>query len=44
MNSGKYRVHWDGKDSNGNETASGMYLLQMRTPSGLATKKMVKLK
>jgi hypothetical protein len=44
MNSGKYRVEWDGKDSNGNETVSGMYLLQMRTPSGLATKKMVKLK
>jgi len=44
MLAGTYRVTWDGKKSDGNDAASGMYLLQMRTPTYQATKKMVKLK
>ncbi|MDI6793405.1 MAG: FlgD immunoglobulin-like domain containing protein [bacterium] len=37
-------AYWDGKDSNGNEVASGVYLYQLRAGDVTATRKMVVLK
>ena len=42
--SGKYRVSWNGKDSDGNTVTTGVYLLQLRTPVQQKTFKMMMLK
>ena len=39
--SGKKTVSWDGKDSNGNEVSSGMYICRMKTASFTDMKKMI---
>lgn len=41
----KFRAaYWDGKDSNGNEVASGVYLYQLKAGDVTATRKLVVLK
>jgi hypothetical protein len=35
MESGRHYLRWDGKDSDGNLTASGIYLYRMQTASGI---------
>ena len=41
---GSYTVPWSGKDENGVNIASGVYLCWMRTPAKVMTKKMVLLR
>ena len=41
---GSYTVFWDGKDSNGREVASGVYLYRMLAGEFVQTRKMVLLK
>ncbi|MDI6791805.1 MAG: FlgD immunoglobulin-like domain containing protein, partial [bacterium] len=40
----KEAVHWDGKDNDGKEVASGIYLYQLRAGHYLSTRKMIILK
>ena len=35
---------WDGKDNNGNSTASGMYFVKMKTATSEVSKKMILMK
>ncbi len=44
MMPGRYQVVWDGKDKNGKEVSSGIYLYQLATENNRVTKKMVFLK
>jgi len=39
--SGRYRIHWDGRDGRGRSVASGVYLCRMETPGFRAVRKMV---
>jgi hypothetical protein len=41
---GNYNIFWDGKDSFGNEVASGIYFYQLRTEDFTDTKKMLLLR
>jgi hypothetical protein len=41
---GRYSVHWDGRDSNGERAGSGIYLYRIQAGTFNATKKMVVLK
>jgi hypothetical protein len=41
---GEYKVKWDGKDENGNETGSGVYLYRLKAGDYKLTKKMILLK
>lgn len=41
---GRYVVHWDGRDDQGNRVGSGIYLYTIRTADFAATMKMVLLK
>jgi predicted GH43/DUF377 family glycosyl hydrolase len=38
---GNFKLHWDGKDENGNHVASGVYLYRLRGSEFSATKKMI---
>jgi hypothetical protein len=42
--SGVYRVHWDGKDQNGNVIGSGVYLYQLKIGNETLTRKMIMIK
>ena len=44
QNPGKYKVLWDGIDSNGILSASGIYIYQLQTQNTVMTKKMVFIK
>ena len=44
MAAGTYRVTWNGKDSNGQSVASGLYLYRLQAGSFSAVKKMLMLK
>ena len=44
MNAGSYNIHWDGKDDNGDDVASGLYLYRLETDDYQAIKKMLLLK
>ncbi|OQB42787.1 MAG: WD domain, G-beta repeat [Candidatus Latescibacteria bacterium ADurb.Bin168] len=39
--SGPHEVVWDGRDSNGREVASGVYLVRLIAPEGMLTRRMV---
>ena len=41
---GFHRVRWDGKDGNGSEVSSGIYIYRLRSDSRVQVKRMVKLK
>jgi hypothetical protein len=41
---GEHRIRWDGRDGNGDQMASGVYLYQLRAGSFVETKRMVLLK
>jgi len=41
---GTYEVNWDGRDENGNEAASGVYLYRLQADDFNQTKKMVLMK
>lgn len=41
---GEYEVQWDGRDSNGHQAASGIYLYRLQSGDQVQTKKMVLLK
>jgi hypothetical protein len=41
---GAYSVVWDGKDMNGHQAASGMYIYRLKTSNSVLAKKMVLLK
>jgi cytoskeletal protein CcmA (bactofilin family) len=43
-NLGGYSVVWDGKDSQGQQVAAGLYIYSLQTPGGNMTKKMVLMK
>ena len=43
-NFGGYNVVWDGKDSQGQQVAAGLYIYSLETPGGNMTKKMVLMK
>jgi flagellar hook assembly protein FlgD len=43
QNAGYKTVHWNGKDDQGNELASGVYFYKIKTPKYSETKKMVSL-
>ncbi|UCC78235.1 MAG: T9SS type A sorting domain-containing protein [Candidatus Zixiibacteriota bacterium] len=38
---GVYRIEWDGRDDDGRDVASGIYLYRLESPSGDITRKMV---
>ncbi|MCF7920043.1 MAG: T9SS type A sorting domain-containing protein [Candidatus Cloacimonetes bacterium] len=44
MTRGKQRVVWNGKNENGIEVASGMYIYQVQTPAATETKTMILMK
>lgn len=44
QNAGVHDVVWDGKDSSGNSTPTGIYVARMRTPRAAVTLKMLKLR
>ncbi|HOS65526.1 MAG TPA: FlgD immunoglobulin-like domain containing protein [Candidatus Latescibacteria bacterium] len=39
--SGQHSVVWDGRDENGREVASGVYLVRLTAPEGMLTRRMV---
>ena len=41
---GHYRLHWDGRDSEGHPLASGVYLYRLVTPEGVLTRKLTLLR
>jgi len=41
---GRHEVVWDGKDDNGREVASGVYLARLTAPQGVVTRKMMLLR
>ncbi len=41
---GSYRVDWNGRDDNGNQVATGVYLYRLTTDAGVVTKKMLLMK
>jgi hypothetical protein len=41
---GNHLVEWDGRDDDGNEAASGVYIYQLKTNQGTQSKKMLLLK
>lgn len=41
---GLHRLSWDGKDARGAEVADGVYLVRVDTPSGVATRRLVRLR
>jgi len=41
---GNYEITWDGKDRNGVQSATGVYLYRLQTNSFSAVKKMVVVK
>ena len=43
-NVGGYSAVWDGKDSQGQQVAAGLYIYSLQTPGGKMTKKMVLMK
>lgn len=44
LSPGEYVVQWDGRDSNGHQVASGIYLYRLQAGSRMQTKKMLLLK
>jgi len=44
MDYGPHSVVWDGRDEQGKEVASGVYLYRLETPGAVQTKKMVLLR
>lgn len=44
QNAGYKMVHWNGRDDNGNEVASGVYFYKIETPKYSESKKMVLLR
>jgi len=44
LDAGTYRVKWDGHDSNGAKTASGIYFYRLKTDSEYSVRKMLLLK
>ncbi len=42
--SGEYRINWDGKDDNGNISASGIYFVRMTQQDSSVTSRLLKLK
>ena len=41
---GTYQILWDGRDEQGNNVATGMYLYQLRSENAFITKKMMLIK
>jgi subtilisin family serine protease len=41
---GRYELSWDGKDENGVDVASGIYLYRLKTGQGMVSRKMILLK
>ncbi len=41
--SGTHYLHWDGLDLQGRKTASGIYLIELKSPAGTLRKKLVRL-
>jgi hypothetical protein len=44
QSSGNYQVEWDGRDENGNQVASGVYLYRIRANNFMDVKKMILMK
>jgi flagellar hook assembly protein FlgD len=44
QNAGYKAVHWDGRDDDGNEIASGLYFYKIKTPKYSESKKMILLR
>jgi flagellar hook assembly protein FlgD len=41
---GLYRIQWEGKNNQGAGAASGIYLVQLESPRGIRTERVVLLK
>lgn len=41
---GEFIFNWDGTDATGNRLPAGIYFCQLKTPNGIVTKKLVRLK
>jgi flagellar hook assembly protein FlgD len=41
---GHHEIIWNGRNSSGDQVASGVYFVQLRTAEFVATRKMVKIK
>jgi len=41
LEAGQHEVVWDGRDSNGREVASGVYMARLTAPQGVLTRRMV---
>lgn len=44
LNSGRHTFNWNGKNKNGNSVSAGIYLYQLRTNSGIKTRRMTLIK